>query len=199
MSPQQRSRETRERILAAAQSCFSQHGYDATGVAEICRRAGVSKGAFYHHFPSKQALFLELFDRWLAGLDAQLLALQEAAPSVPEGLVAMAEMAERLFQQARGQLPLFLEFWTKAVHDPVVWRTLIAPYRRYREFFAQMVRRGIEEGSLKPVDPEAAALAIVSMAVGLFLQRVLESDDHDLGSTMRASFLLLVQGLERKG
>ena len=66
---QQRSMETRKRILDAAQSLFSQSGYDATGVAEICRAAGVSKGAFYHHFPSKQAIFLELLDGWLSRLD----------------------------------------------------------------------------------------------------------------------------------
>ena len=53
MGPQKRGEETRSRILDAAQGCFVQHGYDATGVAEICRSAGLSKGAFYHHFPSK--------------------------------------------------------------------------------------------------------------------------------------------------
>ena len=53
MGRQKRGEETRSRILDAAQGCFVQHGYDATGVAEICRSAGLSKGAFYYHFPSK--------------------------------------------------------------------------------------------------------------------------------------------------
>ena len=72
MISQRRGERTRSRILQAAEDCFAQRGYDAASVAEICRSAGVSKGAFYHHFPSKQALFLELLDRWLAELDAQL-------------------------------------------------------------------------------------------------------------------------------
>ena len=42
---QQRSQATRAGILAAARKLFSQHGYDATGVAELCAEAGVSKGA----------------------------------------------------------------------------------------------------------------------------------------------------------
>ena len=59
---QQRSEETRARLLEAAEACFSESGYDGTGVAKICRRAGVSKGAFYHHFETKQAIFLELLN-----------------------------------------------------------------------------------------------------------------------------------------
>jgi len=61
---QQRSEETRKHILEAAQRLFSAKGYDATGVAEICQAAGVSKGAFYHHFLTKQAVFLVLLENW---------------------------------------------------------------------------------------------------------------------------------------
>ncbi|MGD8474909.1 MAG: helix-turn-helix domain-containing protein, partial [Anaerolineae bacterium] len=69
MSVQQRGEETRTRILDVAQEAFARYGYDATGVAEICRRAGVTKGGFYHHFPSKQDVFLEMLERWLEGMD----------------------------------------------------------------------------------------------------------------------------------
>ena len=68
---QQRGEETRSHILDVAGELFAQRGYDATSVADICDGAGVTKGAFYHHFESKQAVFLELRDRWLAPLDMQ--------------------------------------------------------------------------------------------------------------------------------
>jgi len=75
MTTQQRGEETRKRLLDAAQEAFALYGYDGTSVAEICRRTGVTKGAFYHHFPSKQDVFLELLERWLEGVNAQLAAL----------------------------------------------------------------------------------------------------------------------------
>jgi len=65
MPQQPRAEETRTRILNAAQLCFSRYGYDAASVADICKEAGVTKGAFYYHFETKQALFLELLNRWL--------------------------------------------------------------------------------------------------------------------------------------
>ena len=79
---QQRSEETRAHILQAALSLFSKNGYDATSVAEICRAAGVSKGAFYHHFASKQTVFQSLLEGWLAGLNTQMDDLLNNAPDV---------------------------------------------------------------------------------------------------------------------
>ncbi|MCX6071787.1 MAG: helix-turn-helix domain containing protein, partial [Chloroflexi bacterium] len=65
MSPRTTGPVTEARILDAAAECFGRRGYDATGVADLCETAGVSKGAFYHHFPSKQAVFMALLNRWL--------------------------------------------------------------------------------------------------------------------------------------
>jgi AcrR family transcriptional regulator len=63
---------TRERIVAAAVSLFAEQGYDATSVNQVVARAGVAKGALYHHFESKDDLlyevYRELVDRQLAGL-----------------------------------------------------------------------------------------------------------------------------------
>ena len=73
---QQRSEETHAIILESAYQLFSRNGYEATSVADICQSAGVSKGALYHHFPTKQAIFLELMESWLTGLDAGFQAVR---------------------------------------------------------------------------------------------------------------------------
>jgi len=198
MTPQRRGEETRNRILEAAVECFAQHGYDGTGVAEICRRAGVTKGGFYHHFPGKQALFLELIDRWLGGLDAQLAAACAETDTVPETLLQMARMAGQVFQAAHGQLPMFLEFWSNASRDQKVWEATIAPYRWYQDFFSGMIEDGIAEGSLRPVDPETAALVVVSLAVGLMLQGLLDPQGADWGQVTEEGVKMLLRGLEKE-
>ena len=195
MAQQQRAEETRNRILEAAVESFAQHGYDGTGVAEICRRASVTKGGFYHHFPSKQALFLELMDRWLGGLDDQLAAACAEAKTVPECLMQMAGMAGLVFQAARGQLPMFLEFWSQAARDEEVWQATIAPYRWYQDFFAGMIENGIAEGSLRDVDPEIAARVVVALAVGLILQGLLEPEEADWGQVIQEGVKVLLKGL----
>jgi AcrR family transcriptional regulator len=197
MSPQQRAEETRARILDAAEESFSRSGYDPTSVDDICIRAGVTKGAFYHHFPSKQAVFIELLNRWLAGLDAELSRVRAGASSVPEALMQMAATAQTAIQAQRERLPMFLEFWTKAAHDPAIWEATIAPYRRYQDFFAEMIEAGIAEGTLRPIDPHAAAQALLSLAVGLVVQGMLDSQG-DWGQVMQESIEIFLKGLGRE-
>ena len=65
-------------------------------MAEICIAAGVSKGAFYHHFPTKQALFLALLNRWLAVLDNSLQSIRANAGNPVEAIERMAELLRPL-------------------------------------------------------------------------------------------------------
>ena len=125
---QQRSEETRARLLAAAERSFAQQGFDATGVAMICQLAGVTKGAFYHHFSSKQDVFMELLRRWLEGLDSQMAKLREEAASIPDELFSMANIIQEVIQATEDQAPIYFEFWTRAMRDPTISQELIDPF-----------------------------------------------------------------------
>lgn len=195
---QHRSEETRNHIMEAAAHLFSKFGYDATGVAEICQAAGVSKGAFYHHFTTKQAVFLDLLNTYLNSIESGFNLMRQEDHEVPQVIIQMAEMAGTIFQSADVHLPIFLEFWTQANHDPQVWEAAIAPYRRYQSYFAHMIQEGIAEGSIQPVDAELAARVLVSMAMGLLMQSLFDPQITDWPDEARRTMELLMNGLSRK-
>ena len=72
----QRTAIAREKLLRAATDLFRREGYSATTVDTICEAAGVTKGAFFHHFPSKESLAEECLNQW----NCQAAAMESAAP-----------------------------------------------------------------------------------------------------------------------
>jgi AcrR family transcriptional regulator len=196
---QQRGEETRSHILDVAGELFAGRGYDATSVADICAQAGVTKGAFYHHFASKQAVFLELRDRWLAPLEMQLALARDPNETLPQLLQHVADMASTMFAEAGEdqRQQVFLELLSAARQDPTILPAMLAPMHRYREWFAQLINAGIKEGTLHKVDRELAAQVLVSLGFGLVVLSLLDPHGGDWGDIASRAMPLLMQGLEQ--
>ncbi|HLO33419.1 MAG TPA: TetR/AcrR family transcriptional regulator [Anaerolineales bacterium] len=190
---QQRSEETRSKILESAIKLFSNQGYNKASVDDICEEAGISKGAFYHHFESKQALFLALLDGWLQTIDNAIEASKDK--TAPETFMQMTEAFPYIFESAGEGLPMFLEFWLQASRDKKIWEASIAPYRRYHKYFTSLIKKGVEEGSFVEVDPELAARMIVATAMGLLLQSLLDPKGAKWDKVARESTTLLLNSL----
>jgi AcrR family transcriptional regulator len=193
---QQRSEETRSRILESAIKLFSKRGYNKASVDDICAEAGISKGAFYHHFESKQALFLALLDGWLQTIDNAIEASRDK--TAPETFMQMTEAFPYIFETAGEGLPMFLEFWLQASRDTKIWEASIAPYQRYHKYFTSLIKKGVEEGSFVEMDPELTSRMIVSTAMGLFLQSMLDPKGAKWEKVARDSTNLLVNSLLNK-
>ncbi len=195
---QQRSEETRRRILAAAEECFSHSGYETASLADICEAAGVSKGAFYHHFPSKHTVFLQLLNGWLEGLEHGLDQIRASDQPTAAQLRDMASLLGMVYGQAGDRFPLFLEFWLQAMRDPDIWKETIQPLERYTDYFTQLAQNGVSDGSLKPGDPAIAARTLIAYALGMIVQGLLQPTSTDWPHTSHQGLLILLDGLENK-
>ena len=96
---QRRAERTRLRILEAASAAFAAHGYDGVSLNQVIRESGLTKGAFYFHFASRDALALAAFRHKQQQLVAQIAeAVDEDAPPLERLAVLLRERA-RLLEQ----------------------------------------------------------------------------------------------------
>jgi AcrR family transcriptional regulator len=86
---------TREHLVAVARQRFAEQGYAATSIEDIVQRAGVAKGALYHHFSGKDELFRAVYEAVLADVVSAVMATASAEPepwaSVRAGLSAFLD------------------------------------------------------------------------------------------------------------
>jgi AcrR family transcriptional regulator len=164
LKSQQRQR-TRRRLLDAALSLFASQGYEATSVGDICERTALSKGAFYFHFPGKEALLVEAVEgateRGSGDLDFR--PVRSADSSGPS-----AGLRRSGHQGASISPALQLELWAQALRQEQVWHHLRISRTRFAAALRRRLRRRL--GAEGAADVEALTRGLVILRDGLILQ-----------------------------
>ena len=195
---QLRSATTRERILSTSYELFSHQGYEATGVALICEKAEISKGAFYHHFPSKKDVFITLIEDWVQNIQDQFALIKNNPSPIPDQFRAMVPALSSIFTEA-DQIPIFLEFWLQAMRDPEIAHRTIKPYYTFVSLFEKMFEQGIAEGSIDSnSDPHLSMRLVVGFSLGLIMQSMIDPTKEDWKQVSQYSLEKVLQGLQKE-
>jgi AcrR family transcriptional regulator len=153
----------RRKILDAATRLFAGTPYAEVQVEEIARLAEIGKPTLYRYFPSKEALYLEVFDVALARLEADLAEVANSARPPRDQLAAMLGFLAAAFEQTRTLRLLEEERPGHAER----WRSL---YRARRRTIVHWVRRAVEagcaSGDFRPVDLDVTPALLIGMIRG---------------------------------
>ena len=133
-----------ERLMAAATRLFADHGYDRTSVQDIVEAAGVTKGALYHYFGSKDDLLHEIYARLLRLQQERLDSFADAEGPIEERLrQAAADVVVTTIDNLDDAMIFF-----RSMHQlsPGKQKQVRAERRRYHERFRALVEEGQSEG-----------------------------------------------------
>lgn len=190
MATHQPAEVRRAQILEAALECFGQKGLHASKMDDIVKASGLSKGAIYFHFDSKDDLFLELFEAF----DQAIFAAWEELPD-GDALETLRRVGELTLSQLLETRPL-LEAWTEFLRHPTSRARMARTYRQARERLGAMVRAGIEAGQIRDCHPEHVASALTALVEGLLLQAFADPE-YDALAAWPAAWQLAAVGLAR--
>ncbi len=188
------SEGAREALIEAAHELFMERDYEQVSTEEILKRSGVSRGALYHHFPTKLDLFRAVFmtsERRVI----DRIAARTTIPSSPfESLLALAkgymraaEMDEELQRIGLGQSRAVLgwEGWREACAELGVGVALAG------------VTAAIEAGELPPRDPETTAIILLGAMIDAAMLVVVAEDRALARERAEAVIVDLLEGLRR--
>jgi AcrR family transcriptional regulator len=159
--------ERRSQILRAARSLFVESGFLATRMADVAKRAQLSKGAVYFYYKSKR----ELFDALIEDEHAMTLSFLDAAASDPrpagEKLMALGRQYLDYFAGLKSPPRFFLLMCEMAIRDEAIRERATEIHRRFVKQLASLIAEGIEAGQFREQDPMAAAMMLKAFVDGL--------------------------------
>jgi AcrR family transcriptional regulator len=187
--------ERRTQILEAAMQVFAERGFHQARMDDIAERSGLSKGALYLYYTSKDAIIAALM-RSLFTLELRgTRALLDAPDPVAERLIAITRMFTSELERMSFALPVLLEFYAVAARQRAVRQFLSEMFAEYQDILRALVQQGIERGELRPADPGDVAVTLIALYEGLAVIWVMAPHALNLSEQAESSVRLLLAGL----
>lgn len=163
----------RRQILEAAAVCFARRGFHSATMQEICIEAGLSPGAVYRYFRSKEEITDAIAE---AGIRENVAFVEGIDPRM-DTASALDELARFFFGmlEAPQACALNLELWSEAVRNDQVRATLRRSLDVHREALSALVRRAQDRGEINPaLEPDSVARIMIALFDGLLVQRAVD-------------------------
>ncbi len=197
MAPRPDVSEARSaQILEAAMTVFARQGFHQARMDDIAEETGLSKGALYLYFKSKDAIIAALLKALLARELAQARRIVQRPEPALDRLNAFVDVVVQDFSKMLPMMSVYLEFLSQAFRRQAVRDAIRESFSDFRAILIELVEQGIAAGEFRRVDPEAAALAIGALIEGMVLLWVYDSQRVELDTNIRSGVQLILDGLK---
>lgn len=194
------SEKTREEILDAAVTIFSEKGVAATTLSEIAKEAGVTRGAIYWHFDNKADIFDALHERMHQPIIELLL--QDLDDDNPNPILRLQEICIYLLERIHNtpQMKEALTLFCVKYDYTEEWSSFQEKHsekeKKCEELFSRYFRRAQERGILPAdADPKILTLSVGCYMMGIITEHIKDPDAFDLKREGALMIQLFFRGL----
>lgn len=157
---------TIEQIMEAATRCFVRSGFQGASMHQICAEVGMSPGALYRYFPSKEAI-IEAITEAHRRHDAEIFKRMFDNPDVVDGFVS-AGIAHMRYVHASGFAPLLAEIRAESMRNPSVDQICRCAVADVEATFRDYLQQAIDRGDIAPcIDLDSLMPMIVAIGEGI--------------------------------
>jgi len=162
----------RANILKSARRCAAVKDFRDLTIDDICDDAGISKGAFYGYFDSKNQLFVALVDEEAAEDDALLKKLARSTSGLNRLRIFVKTMLER--GEDPGRVQLQADLWATAAHDSEVESVFQEAIGSRRKVLREWIQESVDGAELASLPANALASILLALSDGLLLHSALD-------------------------
>jgi AcrR family transcriptional regulator len=194
------SEERKSQILEAAIAVFARLGFRTARMDDIAEQAGLSKGALYLYYKSKDAIIGALLKYFFAQEFKRLQVFVEAdrEEAVAEQLMTLTRQLAEAMQWMSRLMSVAFEFYAIAGRDKEVRQFLKGYFQDYRTLLARLIQRGIERGEFRAVDAEATAITLAALYEGLALLFFVDPQAVRWEEQAETAVRLLLEGIAQR-
>jgi TetR/AcrR family transcriptional repressor of nem operon len=174
--------ETKEKLLQVGFDLMWDHSYGSVSVDDICKRAGINKGSFYHFFPSKADLVVEAYDaQWRINRPLMDSIFSSHVPP----LERIHNLCQAIYDDQKEKAekyghvcgcPYASVGCEIAALDEKIRAKCEQLMNSKRKYFESTIADAIREGSVTAKDPAAAALVAQSIMLGMMVEARVQND-----------------------
>jgi AcrR family transcriptional regulator len=163
----------RAQILAAARTCFLRNGLHNTSMQDLIKEAGLSVGAVYRYFKSKNEIITAIAISTAGGIQQHIDAVADRRLPLIESLELVLDGVEGQLGPD-GNLPIALQVWGEATLDPAIYEIVRERYTELRASVRRLVVLAVESGEMPAgTDVDAVTSVVFALLPGYALQRLL--------------------------
>lgn len=188
----------KQKIVAAATAVFARKGLNGARIDDIAQELGMSKGAVYLYFESKDDIITATMKHLFRQEVDTLYALLAAEDTVAARLRRLVRQAMIEVQKLANHLSISLEFHAVATRDDNVRQFLKTYFQQYRLLLTDLVKQGVEKGEFRDVEAAETAVIIIAMIEGFILLWALDPESVNLEEQGETAVCLLLDGLQAR-
>lgn len=194
----EKSKLTRQRIYETADAMLATRGYSEISVNDIIKEAGVSKGAFYFHFASKDELFTSLIDDYVKRLDADYESYLDSFPNDARTEYVLIELVGKIAETVtlRVGFDNMLTLYKAQLTNDYDTSMVLSYNRRIYSMLSSVLARGMTRGEFRTdIPPDILAKHMMVAFRGITYEWCARYPDFDYKAQALALFELLLKGI----
>jgi len=185
---------SKDKIIGAAATVFSELGYYRASMDEIAKVANVAKGTLYYHFPSKASLFKAVVTDGMLMLTTQVQEDLDPALNESEQIKRILETNINFYLHFSEMSKIFFNEISSGI-DADILDEMKLLRSNYIKFIAEILQAGQTEGPIRPFHAEMAAAGILRMLDGVCQYYLEHQDTVSREHVLELMYTILSQGI----